>query len=227
MPRRVGKLVQHDDRMLAPVHEELLLGLAEDAALELALGAAERRALRLDYLPVADDLLLDVRDVAYDLLGATLEHVVLERVELVADLVEDREAVVEEVVEHLVEQAAGALREELFAERAVFLAAAEESRERQQLDRGERHEVVGADEDVELGRVQPLDRAVVDREVEDAEEVALVGVVVDLRALALRHHVLDVERVPAKAVGQLLRVRQGRRVEMDPGEAGGAELSRG
>src|SRR5437764_3949553 len=35
MPRRVGKLVQHDDRMLAPVHEELLLGLAEDAALEL------------------------------------------------------------------------------------------------------------------------------------------------------------------------------------------------
>ena len=77
----------------------------------------------------------DVRDVAHDLLGAALEHVVLERVELVPDLVEDREAVVEEVVEHLVEQAAGALREELLAEGLVVLAAVEEPRDRQQLDR--------------------------------------------------------------------------------------------
>ena len=142
-----------------------------------------------------------------------------------ADLVEDREAVVEEVVEHLVEQAAGALREQLLAERLVLLAAVEEPRHRQQLDARQRHEVVGADEDVELGGVQALDRAVVDREVEDAEEVALVGVVVDLRPLALRHHVLDVERMPAETVGELLRVRQRRRVEVDPGEAGGAELS--
>jgi hypothetical protein len=41
--------------------------------------------------------------------------------------------------------------------------------------------------------------------VEDAEEVALVGVVVDLRPLALREDVLDVERMPAEAVGELLR----------------------
>jgi hypothetical protein len=62
--------------------------------------------------------------------------------------------------------------------------------------------------------------------VEDAEEVPLVGVVVDLRPLALRHHVLDVERMPAEPVGQLLRMRQRGRVEVDPGQAGGGELSR-
>src|SRR6185437_13324591 len=87
------------------------------------------------------------------------------------------------------------------------------------------HEVVGPDEDVELGGVQTLDRAVVDREMEDAEQVPLVGVVVDLRALALRHHVLDVERMPAEAVRELLRALERRSVEVDPGQAGGGELS--
>jgi hypothetical protein len=48
----------------------------------------------------------------------------------VPDLVEDREAVVEEIVERLVEQAARALREKLLAEVFVLLAALEESRER-------------------------------------------------------------------------------------------------
>jgi hypothetical protein len=62
--------------------------------------------------------------------------------------------------------------------------------------------------------------------VEDAEEVTLVGVVVDLRALALRQHVLDVEWVPAEAVCELLSMPQRRCVEVDPGETGAAELSR-
>jgi hypothetical protein len=35
--------------------------------------------------------------------------------------------------------------------------------------------------------------------VEDAEEVAVVDVVVDLRALALGEDVFDVERMPAEA----------------------------
>ena len=35
MPGGVGELVQHDQRMLAAMHEQLLLGLAEDAAVEL------------------------------------------------------------------------------------------------------------------------------------------------------------------------------------------------
>src|SRR5438270_477553 len=204
---------------------EVQLELLRQEAFDVPLEHAQRRALRLDDLAVADDLLLDVRDVAHDLFGASLEDVVLERVELEADLVEYREAVVEEVVEHLVQQAARALREELLAERLVLFAAAEEARERQQLDRRQGDEVVRPDEGVELRGVQPLDRAVVDREVENAEEVALVGVVVDLRPLALREDVLDVERVPAEPVGELLRVAERRRVEVDPGEAGRAELS--
>ena len=119
------------------------------------------------------------------------------------DLVEDREAVVEEIVEHLVEEPAGALGEEALAQLGVLLAAPEEARDRQQLDVGQRDEVVGAEEEIELGRVQALDRLVVDGEVEDAEEV--VRVLVDLRPLPLREHVLDVERVPAEALGQRVR----------------------
>ena len=51
----------------------------------------------------------------------TLEHLVLDRVELVPDLVEDREAVVEEVVEHLVEEAARPLGEQLLPQPLVVL----------------------------------------------------------------------------------------------------------
>src|SRR5262249_52739999 len=144
--RRVDDVVE--------VEVELLRQEAAEAALE----DAEGRALRLDDLPVADDLLLRVREVADDIVGAALEDVVLERVELVADLVEDREAVVEEVVEHLVQESAGTLREELLAELLVLLAAAEQARHREQLDGRQRDQVVGPDERVELGRVEALDR---------------------------------------------------------------------
>ena len=116
------------------------------------------------------------------------------------DLVEDREAVVEEVVEDVVEQVARPFANSV-AQLLVLLAAAEEPRHRQQLDGRQRDEVAVADEEVELGRVQPLDGLVVDREVEDAEEV--VRVLVDLRPLALREHVLEVERVPAEALGEV------------------------
>ena len=60
---------------------------------------------------------------------------------------------------------------------------------------------------------------------QDAEEIALLGVVVDLRPLALREHVLDVERMPAEPAREQADVERVRRVEMDPGEAGGVELS--
>ena len=141
-----------------------------------------------------------------------------------ADLVEDREAVVEEVVEDVVEQVARPLREELLAELVVLLAAREEARHRQQLDRRQRDEVAVADEEVELGRVQPLDRLVVDREVEDAEQV--VRVLVHLRPLPPREHVLEVEWVPAEAFGEQRRLLERRRVEVDPGQAVGVELCR-
>src|SRR5207249_6818533 len=137
-----------------------------------------------------------VRAVADDLLGAALEHLVLDRVELVTDLVQDREAVVEEVVEYVVEQVSRAASEEALPQLVVLGAAREEAAHRQQLDVRQRDEVIRADEHVELGGVQALDRLVVDREVEDDEEV--VRVVVDLRPLALREDVLEVERVPAE-----------------------------
>ena len=147
--------------------------------------------------------------------------------ELVADLVEDREAVVEEVVEHLVEEAAGALREELLTERLVALAAREQARDRKELAVRDRDEVVRAEEDVELGRVEPLDRLVVRGEVEDDEEVAVLVVVIDLRPLPRRDDVLDVERVPAEALGELgCRLHVGRD-DVDPGETASGELADG
>ena len=82
-----------------------------------------------------------------------------------------------------------------------------------------------ADEHVELGRVESLDGLVVDGEVEDGEEVAVVLVVVDLRALSLRDDVLDVQRMPAEALGQSLSRAQIRSDRVDPGQPGGAELS--
>ena len=143
------------------------------------------------------------------------------------DLVEDREAVVEEVVEHLVEQPAGALGEELLAQCLVALAAGEQSRDGKELPVRDRDEVVRADEHVELGRVQPRDRLVVDGEVEDDEEVAVLLVVVDLRALPLGDDVLDVERMPAEAVGQHVRRLEVGADDVDPGEVASAELGDG
>ena len=124
------------------------------------------------------------------------------------DLVEDREAVVEEVVEDLVQQPPRAAREELLAQALVLLAAPEETRDREELAVGDRDDVVVADEDVELGGVQPLNRLVEDREVEDGEEVPVLLVVVDLRPLSLRDDVLDVEGMPAEALRERLRRRR-------------------
>ena len=87
---------------------------------------------------------------------------------------------------------------------------------------GERDEEVLAEEDVELGRVQPLDRLVVDREVEDDEEV--LRVLVDLRPLPLREDVLDVELVEAEALGEIRGLERPRLVDVDPGEPVSGEL---
>ena len=124
----------------------------------------------------------------------------LDRVELGPDLVQDREAVVEEVVEDVVEEVAGA-PEELLPQLGVVLAAPEEVGDREQLDVRQRDEEVLAEEDVELGGVQAPDGLVVEGEVEDDEEV--LGVLVDLRPLPLGEDVLDVELVEAEALGQV------------------------
>ena len=59
---------------------------------------------------------------------------------------------------------------------------------------------------------------------EDAEEV--LRVLVDLRPLPLREHVLDVELVPAEALGELMRRGRVGPLEVDPGQACGGELER-
>ena len=113
-------------------------------------------------------------DVAHAVLGARrdLVDLLVDLAELQRDLVEDREAVVVEIVEHLVEQPTGAAREEVVPQLLAVGAALEEPGHRPQLDRRQRDEIVGPDEHVELARVQASDPGVVDREVEDGEEVA-------------------------------------------------------
>ena len=221
-------VVQQVPDPLGRVHEvvEVELELLREETLDVPLEQSQRRALRLDDLAVRDDLLLHLGDVGDDLLGAAVLDVVFNRIELVGNLVEDREAVVEEVVEHLVQEPAGSLAEELLAKALVLLDAVEEPRDREQLDVRDRDEVVGAEEKIELTGVQALDVLVVRGKVQDAEEVAIVEVVVDLRPLALREDVLDVEWVPAEALAQCIdRLGIDGWVEVDPGEAVGAELS--
>ena len=67
-----------------------------------------------------------------------------------------------------------------------------------------------------LGGVEALYGLVVDREMEDGEEVAVFLVVVDLRPLTLGDDVLDVERVPAGPVRQQLGRIEIRRDDVDP-----------
>ena len=107
----------------------------------------------------------------------------------------------------------------------VVLAAGEQPRDREELAVGDGDEIVRPDERIELGGVQPLDRLVVDREVEDGEQVAVVLVVVDLRPLALGDDVLDVEGMPAEALGQHIGRLQVGPDDIDPGEAASAELA--
>jgi hypothetical protein len=95
-------------------------------------------------------------------------------------------------------------------------------RDRVQLDVRQRDDEVGSEEDVELGRVEPLHSLVVEGEVEDDEEV--VGVLVDLRALPLGENVLDVELVEAEPLGEDGGLRGPRLVDLKPGEAFSGEL---
>jgi hypothetical protein len=62
---------------------------------------AQHGALRADDLAEVDDLLLRVGDVAHDLLGAALEDVFLDPLQLDPHLAQHREAVVEGVVDDL------------------------------------------------------------------------------------------------------------------------------
>src|SRR5581483_2414498 len=203
---------------------EVELQLLGQESLHAALELPDRGALRPHDLAVRDDLLLHLVDVADALLRARRDVVdrLVDLAELEADLVEDGEAVVVEVVEDLVEQAPGAAREEVVAKLVVVGDALEQARDGAELDHRQRDDVVRSDEHVELARVQPADARVVDGKVEDGEQVAAafgLRVLVDLRPLATREHVLDVERMPAEALSERRDLVVGRPLEVDPGEA--------
>ncbi len=226
-------IVEQVPDALARVHDvvEIELELFGEEPLDAPLELPEGRPLRADDLPVGDDLLLHLVDVAHALLRAWYHFVdlLVDLTELEADLVEDREAVVVEVVEDLVEQPARPAREQVVAQLLVVRDALEEARDGTQLDHREGDDVVGPDKDVELAGVQPADVGVVDGEMKDGKEVGArlgVRVLVDLRPLAPREDVLDVERVPAEAGREAADLLVRRSVEVDPGEAVGVELVR-
>ena len=171
-----------------------------------------------DDLAEVDDLLLGVGEVAHDLLGLALEDVLLEALELVADLPQHREAVVERVVDDLVEQVAAALGQQGLAGLLGRAAALEQVLHRRERRVGERDQEVGADEDVELGGVQAPDGLVEHREVENDEQVVVV--LVDLRALVAGEHVLVVERVELEVLLEPGPVHRPRALDVDPAQAG-------
>ena len=186
-------------------------------ALAAAVEQAQHGALRLHDPAVVDDLLLGVGDVPHQVVALALEERVLDQVELEADLVQDREAVVVHRVDDLVEQEARALAHVLLAGRLAALAARPQGAQRLQRLVGERdHQVLG-NEEVQLRRLEPPRALVEAREVQDDEQV--VGVLVDLRPLAPpREHVLEVEGVEVVVLGQPGGLELGRRLDVQPRE---------
>jgi hypothetical protein len=91
---------------------------------------------------------------------------------------------------------------------------------------GDRDQVVGADEDVELSCVQAPDRAIEDREVQDDEQV--VGVLVDLRALVARQDVLEVEGMEPELLLEPSTLERRGALDVDPAQPlGGDRLDLG
>ena len=193
---------------------EVDVEIVRDVARLVALEVAEGGALRADDLAEVDDLLLDVRDVAHEILGPALEDLLLDAVELVAHLAQHGEGGVDAGVDDPVEQVARAIGEVLVADLLGGAALLEEELDRPDLLVGEGDDVVGPDEDVQLGGVQPTEALVEAREVQDDEEV--VGVLVDLRPLVARVDVLVIEWVEVEALLEPLLVGGTRPLDVDP-----------
>ncbi len=123
-----------------------------------------------------------------------------------------------ERVEDLVEDVAGALREPLGPLLGVLRQPFEDLLHRLQGYVRQRDEVVAPDKRIQLGRVEALGVLVVPGEVEDDEEVVVV--VVDLRALAPRSDILEVELVERELRIEPGDVSGGRRLDLDPAQPG-------
>ncbi len=206
----IGQVVEVDVEILGQI---ALLG---------ALQGAEHGALRADDGAEVDDLLLDVAQLADDLgRPATLEDVVLQAPKLAAELAEHREAGVDGAVEDLVEQEARSLAHDVEPHVLARAGALEQRRERNDLLVRQRDDVVGPDEDVELGRVQPPGLLVEAGELHDEEEVLVV--LVDLGPLVVARDVLEVELVEVELLCQPDPVGESGLVDVDPAQPRGLD----
>ena len=125
---------------------------------------------------------------------------------------------VDAVIDDLVEQVARALGEQGSRAAPRWPAALEQVVDRLQRLVGQRDQEVGADEHVDLGRVQPRDDLVVAREVQHDEQVVVV--LVDLRALVARADVLVVEGMEVEVLLQPRLLERARALDVDPAQAG-------
>ena len=104
----------------------------------------------------------------------------------------------------------------------MLAAALEQVLDRLQRLVRDRDQEVGADEEVELARAEPLGGAVEDRQVQDAEQVLVVDV--DLRPLVAREDVLEVERVEVEVLLQPGALQRSGVLDVDPAQAAPLDL---
>ena len=147
------------------------------------------------------------------------EDVVLETLELEPGLAQHRERGVDAGVDDLVEQVARSLREDLLAQIGLLAVALEHRRQRRQRDVRQRDQEVRTQEQVDLRGQDPAGVLVVQREVQDDEDV--VRVLVELGTLVARVDILDVELVELRVVVlEPVAIRTARRFDVDPAQAG-------
>ena len=146
------------------------------------------------------------------------EDVVLDAVELHLDLAQHRERGVDAGVDDLVEQVARALRERRLAQVRLLAVALEHRGQRRERDVREGDQVVRPHEQVHLRGQDPRGLLLVEREVQDDEDVVVV--LVQLRAVVARVDVLEVERVEVEVGLQPVAIGRARRFDVDPADPG-------
>ena len=148
------------------------------------------------------DVALVVEDALHDRGFRPLEHFLLEHVEACRELVDLGPVVVDERVDDAIEERRGALAEHAFVARTDVRNAPNGARR----PRVERHEILRAEEEINLLRPEGvLARLEVDG-VQDQIEVVAVGF--DLRMVDLGEGVLDREFVELEHLAEHLRFLQ-------------------
>ena len=217
-PRHLAVGLDDVDRLHRVVVDVAHVGArhVREALVRLALHLREHLAHRPERAPHQQQLALGAVDLLDHLGARALQHQVLEQLETVAEVLEDREGLVHDRVDQRVAEEARVVHPQLRARRADALADRVPDVARRLLER--EHRAV-ADEDAHLLGVQlPLAQLQLAR---DDEEPRLVGavVLVGLHLGTLRHvqHVLERERVQAILLGERAHHAQVREaVDVDP-----------